>query len=73
MKSNYLNFIFRFKSPEPIKKWKEIYYANKEGNACPQPVNGKVDGKEDCLYLNVFTPKLKFNELMVSFIKIKKL
>ncbi|XP_051164616.1 juvenile hormone esterase-like [Leptopilina boulardi] len=56
--------VLRFKSPEPVKKWSETYVANKEGNACPQPVKGKVDGKEDCLYLNVFTPKLQFNELM---------
>ncbi|XP_033228941.1 esterase FE4-like [Belonocnema kinseyi] len=51
----------RFSSPLPAKKWDGIHLANKDGIMCPQPIEGTVIGNEDCLVLNVFTTRMKFN------------
>ncbi|XP_044597179.1 esterase E4-like [Cotesia glomerata] len=50
----------RFKDPEPVETWSGIRDAIKYGNKCAQVIwiNRKISGKEDCLYLNVFTTKL---------------
>ncbi|XP_014273021.1 carboxylic ester hydrolase [Halyomorpha halys] len=60
----------RFREPEPTKPWIGIYNATKEPPRCLQ-INIKifnisetldnqneVVGSEDCLYINVYTPKL---------------
>ncbi|KAG0052139.1 hypothetical protein BGZ83_002965 [Gryganskiella cystojenkinii] len=45
----------RFASPEPItSRWTTPVDATKFGNICPQ----NSGGADDCLFLNVFTPKL---------------
>ncbi|KAF2903952.1 hypothetical protein ILUMI_02214 [Ignelater luminosus] len=46
----------RFKPPVPVKSWKGVYDATKDGPACPQPLLRPVS--EDCLFLNVHTPRL---------------
>ncbi|XP_051154447.1 uncharacterized protein LOC127277388 [Leptopilina boulardi] len=51
----------RFKNPEPAENWNGIRSAHSFENACPQNDNGKIFGKDDCLYLNVYTPRLEFN------------
>lgn len=56
----------RFRSPIPKKPWKGFFKAEKDGPMCPQfgknalPIgsNLEIDGNEDCLFLNVFTPKV---------------
>ncbi|XP_049853094.1 juvenile hormone esterase-like [Schistocerca gregaria] len=48
----------RFKPPQPAEKWTSIRNATEEGPVAPQ-VNlytGRLEGDEDCLYLNVYTP-----------------
>nr|AFH01340.1 carboxylesterase [Nilaparvata lugens] len=50
----------RFKDPEPFGKWLGTFNGTKEPTKCLQ-VNGflpgkPVEGSEDCLYLNVYTP-----------------
>ncbi|CAD6241228.1 GSCOCT00009238001.2-RA-CDS, partial [Cotesia congregata] len=49
----------RFQPPEYADTWKNIYQATQEKNICLQrnPVDGFPMGNEDCLYLNVYTPK----------------
>ncbi|XP_049842015.1 esterase FE4-like [Schistocerca gregaria] len=50
----------RFKPPQPAAGWSGVRDATKEGNMAPQ-INllaGKYDGDEDCLFINVSTPKL---------------
>ncbi|XP_033222593.1 esterase FE4-like [Belonocnema kinseyi] len=56
----------RFSSPLPAKRWEGIFSAEKEIPPCFQIPRGKgkVIGNEDCLYLNVFTPLIKFNCLL---------
>ncbi|CAH1102056.1 unnamed protein product [Psylliodes chrysocephalus] len=46
----------RFKPPVPTEKWEGIYNATQDGPLCPQPSSDPVS--EDCLMLNVYSPKL---------------
>lgn len=50
----------RFKAPKPAQPWKGIRDATKEGSDCysRHMIFKHIVGAEDCLYLNVFTPKL---------------
>ncbi|XP_076048048.1 carboxylic ester hydrolase-like isoform X1 [Oratosquilla oratoria] len=53
----------RFKDPEPADAWDGVLDATAGPPPCPQffsignTSNGYIDGQEDCLYLNVYTPK----------------
>ncbi len=55
----------RWKAPRALSKQKEIVKAFKFSDACPQVPSisldrggkGEYTGSEDCLYLNIFTPK----------------
>ena len=58
--------LLRFANPVAAGGWKGIRQAHSFGNACPQSVNDKIIGKEDCLFLNVYTPLLKFNYSLVK-------
>ncbi|CAH1711822.1 esterase E4-like isoform X1 [Aphis gossypii] len=52
---------YRFKEPQPVKPWLGVWNATIPGSACLGPdytSNFKFVGQEDCLYLNVYTPKL---------------
>ena len=63
----------RWRPPQPAKDWTGIRDASKFGEACIQPlVSGLnselVPGSEDCLKLNVYTPKAAKNlPVMVWF------
>lgn len=54
----------RFKSPLPAKNWTGIRQANQFGNRCPQLNGMKIGGDEDCLFLNIYTPLVNFNETL---------
>ena len=56
----------RWRAPQRMDSWKEIYHATEHGNPCVQywgslagaeGQKGDVVGSEDCLYLNVWAPK----------------
>uniref|UniRef100_A0A336MQ38 carboxylesterase n=1 Tax=Culicoides sonorensis TaxID=179676 RepID=A0A336MQ38_CULSO len=52
----------RFKAPVPHKGWSGTRDATKHGHICIQHIPGQqshVVGDEDCLYMNVYTPKLR--------------
>ncbi|XP_031343044.1 uncharacterized protein LOC116170681 [Photinus pyralis] len=55
----------RFAAPRPARPWKGILNAKLEPPVCPQMLpyeNSFPRGEEDCLYLNVFTPKVEGND-----------
>ncbi|KAK0088946.1 hypothetical protein PV325_010134 [Microctonus aethiopoides] len=54
----------RFMPPEEAEPWSEIFTANSEATPCPQiDAVDKINyiGNEDCLNLNVYTPKINFD------------
>lgn len=50
----------RFKAPLPETSWKGVKPAVREGASCPHRnmILENFKGNEDCLFLNVYTPKL---------------
>ncbi|XP_011300989.1 juvenile hormone esterase-like isoform X2 [Fopius arisanus] len=54
----------RFWPAEDVEPWEDVLKATAEGNECPQldPITNTFGGHEDCLYLNVYTPKTNFGE-----------
>ncbi|XP_043248310.1 juvenile hormone esterase-like [Colletes gigas] len=53
----------RFKDPVEAEPWKEVLNATAEAPLCMQTFLIGPIGKEDCLYLNVYTPDTQFNQL----------
>ncbi|XP_063994018.1 juvenile hormone esterase-like [Diachasmimorpha longicaudata] len=53
----------RFKAPIEADSWDTTVDATSDPERCPQFTSGTghSTGNEDCLYLNVYTPKTKFN------------
>jgi para-nitrobenzyl esterase len=52
----------RWQPPQPVATWTQTLHATKFANTCPQITElgvfaGPVSITEDCLYLNVFTPR----------------
>lgn len=54
----------RFKAPLPEGPWKGVKAALREGASCPHRnmILENYKGNEDCLFLNVYTPKLPNSE-----------
>ncbi|XP_044007769.1 juvenile hormone esterase-like isoform X2 [Aphidius gifuensis] len=54
----------RFKPPEKAESWNETLISTSEGNQCPQMdfIFKNYSGNEDCLNLNVYTPKTIFED-----------
>lgn len=52
----------RFRAPVKVKPWQGILKAQTEPPAClqvdPFERSKMVEGQEDCLYLNVYTPEV---------------
>lgn len=48
----------RFRPPEPIEQWFDIFDATFDGPKCPQPGLVSEDVSEDCLRLNIYTRQL---------------
>jgi para-nitrobenzyl esterase len=49
----------RWKAPQPAASWSGFRNATQYGNVCPQAAGafGTASTNEDCLYLNVYTPR----------------
>ncbi|MCZ0997474.1 carboxylesterase family protein [Streptomyces mirabilis] len=58
----------RWRSPAPAASWSGVRAATSPGDVCPQSIGqpeGKPLGNEDCLYLNVTTPRTVSHKLPV--------
>jgi hypothetical protein len=57
-----LDFI-GFQAPVPVQSWQGVKDATKPHNICPQRDiyrrSTVIEGNEDCLYLNVYTPQVR--------------
>jgi para-nitrobenzyl esterase len=49
----------RWRAPQPPEPWTGVLDANEAGPVCPHFWDGKTGGDEDCLYLNVWTPRAR--------------
>lgn len=47
----------RFEAPQSLSPWSKVLNARHNGPVCIQKLLGLVVGREDCLYLNVYTPE----------------
>jgi para-nitrobenzyl esterase len=60
-----------FQAPQPAEPWEGIRDALKEGDVAPQTgvfQDKSYSGVEDCLFINVFTPKVtKWNNWANDF------
>ncbi|XP_072396452.1 carboxylic ester hydrolase-like [Diabrotica undecimpunctata] len=50
----------RFEAPQKNEKWEGVWDATKDGSECVQRLL-PIQGSEDCLYINVYTPDLTLN------------
>ncbi len=64
------------KDPVPAKPWDEgtLLDASREGPMCTQYNSilgeGFVHGQEDCLYLNIYTPRVIFLKMLKLNLKL---
>jgi len=52
----------RWKAPVPLKSWEGVFNATAFGSACPQAASRNYPQSEDCLSINVWTPKAQSDE-----------
>ncbi len=60
----------RYKLPQPLQSWEGTRDATQFGNIAPQPKNdmgGDGVQNEDCLFLNIWSPKISENKKPVMF------
>ncbi|KAJ8968659.1 hypothetical protein NQ314_002182, partial [Rhamnusium bicolor] len=58
----------RFRAPVPAKRWEGLLTTQEDEHKCIQNMDPK--GSEDCLYINVFVPKVSINNRNDEYIKI---
>lgn len=59
-----------FQAPQPIEPWEGVKEVKSDGSACYSRNIMKPEeflGSEDCLYLNVFTPMVKFLSILIIY------
>lgn len=50
----------RFRAPQPIEPWTDVFDATQPGPMCPQITRPETDWSEDCLRLSVYTHEVRF-------------
>lgn len=56
----------RWRAPKPPKSWSKILRAHTASPVCVQPYGDSYRGNEDCLYLNIWSPRLSSNEISLK-------
>ncbi|XP_053595861.1 juvenile hormone esterase [Microplitis demolitor] len=62
----------RFKPPVEVDDWEGVLNTTKESSVCPQwdYDENHFAGREDCLYLNVYTPKISSNDTKLRAVMV---
>jgi len=60
----------RWQPPQPVKPWRGVRDASQFAGHCAQPPSpfGVATTNEDCLYLNVYTPRPRFGRRLEDFV-----
>lgn len=60
--------------PIPKHNWSDVFDATKDGNICTQPnwERRTVIGSEDCLVINVYTPRVRISKKHKVMVKYKR-
>ena len=60
--SDKVKYVFFVQSPKPLEPWDDVFEAKHYGEKCPQLglLFQEPEGNEDCLFLNVYRPKVSF-------------
>jgi carboxylesterase type B len=48
-----------FKAPKPKNPWAGVLEAKNPGDSCIQLNHGRLEGSEDCLRLNIYSPLVR--------------
>ena len=52
----------RFREPVPKRPWQDTLKADRYGSPCVQAIGNDTIGREDCLFLNIFTPVIPLDD-----------
>lgn len=70
--SSQISFLILFQDSKPVKKWSGTKIANKRYQ-CPQitfDLSSPPFGEEDCLYIDIYVPKLKSSKKLDVLVHI---
>lgn len=58
---------FRFRAPQPVDSWEDVFDATEPGPMCPQLMQPDSAWSEDCLRLSVYTHNVSYMKSNLIF------